>query len=120
MGHALVLDTGNGTHFTVAYFHRRQPLDAPIFAAARAFCATSQLTHARIELGPMWGARSVRVRGELAQLKAQMVAHFAELGHDVDTSERGVTAHIAIRGDQKLIPVLEGKRVDLVDGWLAM
>jgi hypothetical protein len=67
----------------------------------------------------MWGASSILVNGTLASIKADLTAHFNQLGYDVDTGRRGQTAHINIRGDQKVVGKLL-QQVDLVNGWSGM
>eukprot|EP00026_Physarum_polycephalum_P024451 Phypoly_transcript_31015.p1 GENE.Phypoly_transcript_31015~~Phypoly_transcript_31015.p1 ORF type:complete len:120 (+),score=9.38 Phypoly_transcript_31015:21-380(+) len=119
MGHALVLDTGAGTHFTVVYFNKNR-IDACIFSLAKDFCSTKlNLATATLEVGPMWGANSILVNGTLAALKADLTQHFHQLGYDVDIGRRGQTAHINIRGDQKVVCKLL-QQVDLVHGWAGM
>jgi hypothetical protein len=119
MGHALVLDTGAGTHFTVVYFNANR-IDAKIYSVAKDYCKdTLNLATATLEGGAMWGANSILVNGTLANIKLELTNHFKQLGYDVDISNRGKTAHINIRGDQGLVGKLL-KQVDLVNGWYGM
>lgn len=118
MGHALVLDTGAGTHFTVVYF-RKNKIDAVIIGVARTFCAERGLTVGAVQVGPMWGANSILVSGELASLKTNLTNHFNQLGYDVDLSNRGQTAHINIRGDKNVVSKLR-PHADLINGWSGM
>jgi hypothetical protein len=87
MGHALVLDTGAGTHFTVVYFKANR-IDVRIIEIAKAFCREKNITNAVIEVGKMWGANSILVNGALATLKAELTIHFNQLGFQVDLGNR--------------------------------
>ena len=119
MGHALVLDTGAGTHFTVVYFNKNR-IDARILELAKEYCSTKlNLVFAAVEVGDMWGRNSILVNGTLATIKNELTSHFKQLGYDVDVSNRGQTAHINIRGDQTVVGNLL-KQADLVNGWSGM
>ncbi len=50
-GHALVLDTGAGTHFTVVYFNNSR-IDAKIYTLAKEYCRDKlNLSTATLEVG---------------------------------------------------------------------
>lgn len=119
MGHALVLDTGAGTHITVVYFNRRERIDSKIIEIAKTFCHDLNLQVVDLQVGEMWGANSILVNGELAKIKKDMIEHFKLLGYDIDVGRQGMTAHINIRGDKKLLERMN-KTVDLVGGWSGM
>ena len=103
-GHALTVLTGSKTHITLVYFFSLGEQDKQTtLTKAQEYCDSIGKSDTKLEVGDMWGGRSIKVVGEFADLKSRLTKHFEveEDGYTVDTTSRGNTPHIDLKGQDK-------------------
>lgn len=110
-GYSLALNTGNGTHLTLVYFHRlkrgyEQDMAKRI---ASQYFADNGLETVKLDFGELYNIRSVKVHGHIERIIKDLSELFRSF--DIDANQ---VPHIDLRGNS--IETID-RDISVVDNW---
>jgi hypothetical protein len=95
-GYSLALNTGNGTHLTLVYFHKlkRGYEQDMVKQMASQYFADNDLEIINLNFGELYNIRSVKVHGEIERIVKELSELFNSF--DIDANQ---VPHIDLRGN---------------------
>jgi len=110
-GYSLALNTGNGTHLTLVYFHKlkRGYEQDMVKQMASKYFTDNQLETIELNIGEPYNIRSIKIHGQIEKIIKDLSELFSSFNIDANQ-----VPHIDLRG--KSIEFVD-KIVSVVDNW---